>query len=211
MLSKPWLQLYMEFLREYVEDKIGSKIEDSEWDREFSFLFTKQTFSKGEDLLCSGDICDIFYYISSGVVRTYSIDTKGDEQTWALHINVDSLKVDMFAGDYHSFFTKNSSDFFAEAFSDVVVYSAKFSDLNTLFEKSLNWMRFGKSIFEEQMILFMERKKMMKNLTAKERYLVMKEIAPFYEEILADYQFATVIGIAPQSLSRIKGELRKIR
>jgi hypothetical protein len=88
------------------------------------------------------------------------------------------------------------------------VYSAKFSELNKLFEKSLDWMRFGKSIFEEQVVLFMQRKKMMKNLTAKERYLVMKEVAPFYEELLPDYQYATVIGIAPQSLSRIKRELR---
>jgi len=198
----------MKFLREYVEEKIGSKIDDKEWDREFSSLFTKQTFRKGEDLLCAGDVCDRFYYISSGVVRTYSIDTKGDEQTWALHINDGSLKVDMFAGDYHSFVTKTYSDFFAEAFSDVVVYSAKFSELNELFEKSLDWMRFGKGIFEEQVVLFMERKKMMKNLTAKERYLVMKDVAPFYEELLPDYQYATVIGIAPQSLSRIKRELK---
>jgi len=36
----------------------------------------------------------------------------------------------------------------------------------------------------------------------------MKKIAPVYEEVLPDYQFATVLGIAPQSLSRIKKEFK---
>jgi len=91
----------------------------------------------------------------------------------------------------------------------VVVYRADFSELNRLFESSFKWMKLGKGIFEEQVVLLMERKKMMKNLTAKERYLVMQKVAPIYEELLPDYQFASVLGIAPQSLSRIKREMRE--
>lgn len=32
----------------------------------------------------------------------------------------------------------------------------------------------------------------------------MKKIAPIYEEMLPDYQYATVLGITAQSLNRIK-------
>jgi len=198
----------MEFLRAYIEEKIESKLTDEEWESEFSTLFTKQSYAKGEALLSAGEVCSQFYYIAQGAVRTYSINTQGQEQTWALHINKPSIKLDVFVGDYHSFYSKTESDFFAEAFDDVVVYRADFSELNRLFESSFQWMKLGKRIFEEQVVLLMERKKMMKNLTAKERYLVMQKIAPIYEELLPDYQFASVIGIAPQSLSRIKREIK---
>ena len=198
----------MKFLRTYVEDKIESKLSDEEWLREFASLFTKQTYVKGQELLSAGEVCNTFYYISSGTVRTYTIDTAGKEQTWALHINQDSDKLDVFVGDYHSFYIQNESNFYAEAFTDVVVYKAEFSALNALFENNFMWMKLGKGIFEEQVVLLMERKKMMTNLTAKERYMVMQKIAPIYEELLPDYQFASVLGIAPQSLSRIKKEMK---
>jgi len=55
-----------------------------------------------------------------------------------------------------------------------------------------------------QLVTIYQRMKMMNRLTAKEKYELMKEIAPIYEEVLPDYQFTTVLGIAPQSLSRIK-------
>jgi len=203
----------MEFLRAYIEEKIEMKLTDEEWESEFSILFIKQSYAKGEALLSAGEVCSQFYYIAQGAVRTYSINTQGQEQTWALHINEPSIKLDVFVGDYHSFYSKTESDFFAEAFAeafdDVVVYRADFSELNRLFESSFKWMKLGKGIFEEQVVLLMERKKMMKNLTAKERYLVMQKVAPIYEELLPDYQFASVLGIAPQSLSRIKREMRE--
>jgi len=197
----------MKFFKQYIEEKIKLKISDEEWENEFSF-FKKETYSKGQELISAGEISDTFYYISCGTVRTYTIDTQGKEQTWALHINNQTIKLDVFIGDYHSFYTKSESDFFAEALCDIVVYKADLNTLNKLFESSFKWMKLGKSIFEEQVVLFMERKKMMKNLTAKERYLMIKKVAPIYEEILPDYQFASVIGIAPQSLSRIKRELK---
>ena len=58
-----------------------------------------------------------------------------------------------------------------------------------------------------QLITTIQSFEMMKRLTAKEKYELMKVIAPVYEEVLPDYQFATFLGIAPQSLSRIKNNL----
>ena len=53
----------------------------------------------------------------------------------------------------------------------------------------------------------------MNNITLREMQIsdydeVMKVIAPVYEEVLPDYQYATVLGITPQSLSRIKREMK---
>ena len=63
---------------------------------------------------------------------------------------------------------------------------------------------FAKYLLNAQLITVFQRTQMMQRLTAKEKYELMKEIAPVYEEVLPDYQYATVLGITPQSLSRIK-------
>jgi len=195
----------MTYLRTYVEEKIT--IDDKEW-KELSSIFRKKTYNKKENLLIAGEMNSKFFYISSGIVRTYSINTLGDDTTWALHVNYDKHLINPFAGDFSNHHLGEASDIFAEALCECVVYEADFIELNRLFESSFLWMKLGKKIFEDQVALITKSTKMFKNLTAKERYLLVKEVAPIYEEILANYQFATVLGIAPQSLSRIKQELK---
>ena len=195
----------MTYLRTYVEDKIT--INDKQWEEFFS-LFRKKIYKKGEDLLTAGEMNSKFFYISSGIVRTYSINTLGNDTTWSLHVNYDKNLITPFAGDFSNHHLGEASDIFAEALCECVVYEADFIELNKLFESSFLWMKLGKKTFEDQVALITKSVKMFKNLTAKERYLLLKEIAPIYEEILPNYQFATVIGIAPQSLSRIKQALK---
>ena len=195
----------MNYLRTYVEDKIT--IDDKQW-KEFSSLFCKKIYKEGEDLLIAGKMNSKFFYISAGMVRTYSISTLGSDTTWALHLNKDKDILNPFAGDFSSHHLGEVSDLFSEALCACVVYEADFFELNRLFESSFLWMKLGKKIFEDQVSLMTKSIKILKNLTAKERYILYKEIAPIYEEVLPDYQFATVLGIAPQSLSRIKKELK---
>jgi len=195
----------MNYLRTYVEEKIT--IDDKEW-KELSSIFRKKIYKKKENLLIAGEMNSKFFYISSGIVRAYSINTLGDDTTWALHVNYDKNLINPFVGDFSNHHLGEVSELFAEALCECVVYEADFIELNKLFESSFLWMKLGKKIFEDQVALITKSVKMFRNLTAKERYLLFKEIAPIYEEILANYQFATVLGIAPQSLSRIKQELK---
>ena len=44
----------------------------------------------------------------------------------------------------------------------------------------------------------------------EKKYILIKNDASVYEQELADYQLATVLGIAPQSLSRIKREMKDV-
>jgi len=198
------LRYVMNYLRTYVEDKIT--INDEQWEAFFS-LFRKKIYKEGEHLLIAGEMNSKFFYISSGMVRAYSINSSGEDTTWALHLNTDKYLVNPFAGDFSNYHLGQVSDIFDEALCDCIVYEADFFALNKLFESSLLWMKLGKKIFEEQVALITRSFKMLKNLTAKESYLLLREMAPSYEEILTNYQFANVIGIAPQSLSRIKKEL----
>ena len=191
----------MDYLRAYIEDKID--IDEDDWQK-ITSLFVRKEYVKGEEIFSAGEICQKVYYVSSGVTRMYMIDTEGKDLTFAVNYNKNSYRLDPFAGDYISYLTKTESDLFCEALCDCVIYEADFSKLDKLYASELKWMTLAKAITDNQLVTIYQRMKMMNRLTAKEKYERMKEIAPIYEEVLPDYQFATVLGIAPQSLSRIK-------
>ncbi|HGZ70801.1 MAG TPA: Crp/Fnr family transcriptional regulator [Nitratifractor sp.] len=194
----------MKFLRQYVESMI--EIDDNEWNKVTS-LFTKKEYTKGQELFQAGDVCQKLYYISKGVVRMYSINTEGKDLTWMVNYHKDGYQLDPFSGDIVSYLTQTESTFFAEALEECIVYEADFSALDALYASSLKWMTLSRNILNQQLITMVQRTQMMQRLTAKEKYLLIKQIAPIYEEVLPDYQFATVLDITPQSLSRIKSQL----
>ena len=191
----------MEFLRKYIESHID--IDEEDW-QTITALFHKKEYAKGDVLFSAGEVCQKLHYISLGVVRVYSINTEGKDLTIMVNYNKDGYTLDPFTADMVSYLTQTESTFFAEALDDCVVYEADFSALDTLYATSLKWMTLSRNILNTRLITMVQRVQMMQRLTAKEKYELMKEIAPVYEEVLPDYQYATVLGITPQSLSRIK-------
>jgi len=194
----------MKFLRQYIESI--ADISDNEWEL-VTTLFTKKVYAKGEEVFSAGEVCEKLCYVSSGVLRVYSISTEGKDLTWMLNYNKDGKNLDPFSGDMVSYLTQKESNFFAEALEDTIVYETSFAQLDKLYASSLKWMTLSRDILNLQLITIAERSQMLQRLTAKEKYLLMKEIAPIYEELLPDYQYATVLGVTPQSLSRIKRDL----
>ena len=191
----------MEFLRKYIESHIS--IDEDEWQM-VTKLFTKKEYAKGDELFLAGEVCQKLHYISLGVVRVYSINTEGKDLTVMVNYNKDGYTLDPFTADMVSYLTQTESAFFAEALEDCVVYEADLKALDALYATSLKWMTLSRNILNTRLITMVQRVQMMQRLTAKEKYELMKKIAPVYEEVLPDYQYATVLGITPQSLSRIK-------
>ena len=195
----------MDYLIKYAKDRVD--LTDNEI-KEILSIFTKKSYNKGKSILNMGDSSSKLYYVSSGIMRTYSIDTSGHEQTWALHVNNEKYLETPFAGNFSNYFYKRQeSDIFIEAYSDAIVYEAEYSELDKIYEKSFNFMKLGLRMYQEQVAIVAERTKMFKNLNTKEKYLLLQKVSPMYEEILTNYQLATILSVAPQSLSRIKKEL----
>jgi len=194
----------MKFLRQYIEAMI--EIDDNDWAK-LTALFSKKEYAKGDMLFKAGEVCQKLYYISSGVVRMYSISTEGKDYTWMVNYHKEDYQLDPFSGDIVSYLTQTESTFYAETLEDCILYEADFEALYKLYASSLKWMTLSRDILNQQLITMFQRNQMMKHLTAKEKYLLIQKIAPVYEEVLPDYQFATVLGITPQSLSRLKSQL----
>lgn len=194
----------MNYFRQYIESFL--KISDNEWEY-INTLYTEKHFKKGEVVFCAGDVCINSYYLSSGRVRSYGIDSKGKEFTWSVHVNESKNKINPFLGDLVSILTGQESDISFEALSDCIVYVANYSKIEELYMRDIKWMKLAKEVAESHFIHFTQYNRMLKRLDAKERYLTIKSFMPIYEEILPDYQLASLLDITPQSLSRIKKDL----
>jgi CRP-like cAMP-binding protein len=194
----------MQFLIQYLENFIEINQDDLQL---INNLFHKRVYAKGEDIFSAGEICQTLYYISQGAVRTYSITSEGKDLTWGVSYNKNGKQLNHFAGDYVSYLTQTPSNFFIETLDDCIIYKAKLSEIDTLYASDIKWMSLGKKISDGYLIRIGQNTQMLRQLTAKEKYILMKEIEPLYEEILPDYQYATLLGITPQSLSRIKSQI----
>jgi len=194
----------MQFLIHYLENLTKINLEDL---RLLNTLFSKRVYAKDEEIFSAGEVCQTLYYVSRGIVRTYSITSEGKDLTWGISYNKDGKQLNHFAGDYVSYLTQTPSNFFIETLDDCILYEAKLSEIDALYASDIKWMSLGKKISDEYLIKIGQNAQMLRQLTAKEKYILMQKIEPLYEEVLPDYQYATLLGITPQSLSRIKSQL----
>jgi len=199
------LRFRMEKLRAYSNALI--ELNDKEWHDSTKFYKLKH-FKKGESIRDAGEVCNQAYYLSNGSARTYILTPDGKDITLMVHVNNDTTFLDPFLGDFISYITQSEGELFCEALEDCSVYITDYANIEALYESDIRWMRVGKLLAEEQLVKLVERKKWSR-LDAKERYAYIQKYTPVYEELLPDYHLASLLGITPQSLSRIKREMRE--
>jgi len=190
----------MNNLKEYTEKLVN--ISEEEW-HEILKIFTLKRFKKGENIYDIGDTTNSFYYLSSGIARTYYINENYKEITWSVHRNSNENLEDAFLNDYISYLKCETSKLCCESLVDCEVYSASYEKLEKLYETNIKYMKFAKLNVEQAMIK-MANLSIYYNMSASDKYKYIKQHKAFYEDILPDYQLATVLGITPQSLSRLK-------
>ena len=199
------LRYAMEFLKQYAQSIVD--ISEDEWQAIAQF-YTLKKFKKGELIFRAGEVCQHSYYLSKGRARSYGIDAYGKDFTWTVHINDQKEDIhNVFLGDYVSLISKEESDIFCEALDECSVYIADYSKIEALYESGYKWMKLAKIVAESHFVFLAKYQRMLKRLDAKDRYLALKSFAPIYEKVLPDYQYASLLDITPQSLSRIKKEL----
>lgn len=193
----------MEKLKEMMKSLID--INDEEWEIAKS-IFQFKNFKKGELIIYPNEICKNNYYILNGIVRSYVYNEEGKEHTLALHVNTEKDYFDPFFGDFVSYTTQSIGEVTSEAVSDCRVAFASFKDIEVFYDTNIMWMKFGKIMAENYIVKLVESKRW-SMLNATERFSYIEKYKPIYLDILPDYQLASLIGITPQSLSRIKKDI----
>lgn len=141
-------------------------------------------------------------YIAEGILRIYFIDPKGHETTVRLQGEGDFAT---FLEDYPAL--KPSLEFRWEAVTPVTLLSWKKEDIRYLAQNIPGWYFLTVKILKTMVLAISVERAEMFNDDATTRYLKFAERYPRILACVPLRHVANYLGIAPQSLSRIRQKL----
>lgn len=166
----------------------------------FTSLLKQRTLKKKQFLLHAGDVWRFEGFVTSGCLRTYEIDQKGQE-----HI-IQFAFEDWWTGDMASFVTGQPANYTIDALEDSTVLLIEKSLLEQLYVKVPQFERFFRIILQNAFVAMQRRISSNLLLSGEERYHDFQARYPQFEQRLPLKQIAAYLGITPESLSRIRGK-----
>jgi CRP-like cAMP-binding protein len=162
-------------------------------------------FPQKHIILVEGGICNKIYFIVSGTARSYYTDVSGITITWSFHFNNEaSISKNLFAVDYRGFLKNQPSLIAIETLSKVNALVLTQEAINYLIEKSFKFERWTRKANENAYLYMYDRAFTLLTMSATERYHKLLNDEPHLLQMFSNYYIASYLGIAPQSLSRIR-------
>lgn len=158
-------------------------------------------FPMHHHLLEAGQVCTHLYFIESGLLRFYEL-VDGEEKTKFF-----TPPVQLFTSPA-SFLNQIPAQEFIQALLDSEVWAIPFAEVQELYTLVPTWGPFIRKV-----LLAVNRDtdallSASKSQTAEARYLRLVEEEPFIVQNVSVKHLASYLGIAPESLSRIRRRLR---
>jgi CRP-like cAMP-binding protein len=161
-------------------------------------LFHHRKYRKRQYILQEGDVSRYDNFIIKGLTRTYEVDDKGQEHV--LQFGVE----DWWVGDMYSFLTDTPSTCHIDCLEDTELLRISKPDEDILYQKVPKLERFFRILIQNAYIASMNRISSSLQNSAAERYQEFLKKYPRIGERVPNHQIASYLGLAPQSLSRIR-------
>lgn len=164
---------------------------------------TVKKLNKEEFLLRADEYCTHTFFVEKGLLRQYSIDSKGKEHT------ISFAPENWFVTDRESAYFNQPSAYYIQALEDseVVVIDENFIQL--LSDKIPSFTDFNNKLLHNHIRHLQNRINLLLSASAEERYL---QFVAMYPDILLrvpQTMVASYLGITPESLSRVRKELAR--
>jgi CRP-like cAMP-binding protein len=159
-------------------------------------------FNKGDILQREGENCSSAFFVKKGLLRSYTIDDKGKEHIF------------MFAPESWVIADIESQEFKqpAKLFIDCVEESEVIIlDRSLLIKSELNIAQLKKNVnlLSRRVAVLQRRVIMLMSASAKDRYELFLKTYPKIPNRVPQRMIASYLGITPQALSTIRGEITK--
>lgn len=159
------------------------------------------TYKKGAFLLSEGETCSHFFFVEKGLLRYYSIDSKGKE-----HI-LQFASENWFVSDRESVFFNKPSQYYIQALEDSEVILIDEDFINQLSKENISFVEFNNHLLHNHIKNLQRRITQLLSATAEERYLDFIKLYPDILLRVPQWMVASYLGITPESLSRIRKDL----
>lgn len=170
-------------------------------EKEIDFIdskFEKMQLKKGDILLSPGIYATNQYYVYSGCLRSYFVNSLGKDHTTQFAVK------DWWISDYTSFFTSEKTVMSIECLQDATIYKFSRENMNHICEVMPKVEFFFRTKMEKAFASFHKRILEYLSQPAKERYLKFINTYPEIEKCIKNYHIASYLGITKESLSRIR-------
>ncbi|RQP11449.1 MAG: Crp/Fnr family transcriptional regulator [Chryseobacterium sp.] len=166
-------------------------------------LFTVRQVSKGEYLMHHGEFSDSLYFVEKGLLRMYTIDRNGRE-----HI-VQFAPEGWMVSDRGSLYFGEETIFNIDAIEDSVVLVMRsdfFTELTLHYPQAVSA---NELLLQKHIRQLQHRITLLLGATAEERYLDFIKTYPQLLQRAPQWMLASYLGVAPESLSRVRRELAR--
>lgn len=184
-------------------------VTDAEWG-EASNLFKVVAVKKGEVIHHAGDVFREIWFVKSGLARSYFTDVNGKDFTWQLYFRGKSKHgLNHFMDDSVSFYEDKGSMLNFEILEDAVFYVASLEELDVFISQDKKWEHLARIWLHDTYFAATYKRLMsLMSETASERYERVMEEYPSIFSRVKSYHIASYLGVAPQTLSKLRNESR---
>jgi len=160
-------------------------------------VLKKMEYPKGHHLLRPGGICQYFYFIETGLTRTYYIKDGKDVTDWLSAEN-------SFAVSIISFLTRQPDVRGIELLESSLLWGVSWQDLENLYKQHHDIDRLGRLLLAYGMVQMQQRFDDLHFATAAERYHKLVDTNPSLLNRVPLGMIASYLGITQETLSRIR-------
>jgi CRP-like cAMP-binding protein len=191
---------------ELIFEKIREQIPITAEQFEFcKTLFIPKKLRKRQYLLQEGDVCRYTAFVEKGMLRTFTVDEKGNEPI--LQFSFEGWWI----ADLYSFLTEEPSIYNIEALENCELLLITKPSWDELLEKIPAFERYFRILIQNNLIATQKRLMSSLNETAEEKYKKLIESFPGCLNRVPQHMIASYLGITPETLSRIRGQLASVK
>ncbi len=181
-----------------IKKKVAINDEEAE---KLKTFFTPKKLRKKQYLLQEGDISHYTAFVEKGLLRSFTIDDKGHE-----HI-MQFASEDWWISDLYSFLTEEPSDYSIEALEETELLLINRNDYENMMLAVPKMERYFRILTQNSLISMQRRISGKMTLTAEQNYKKLMEQRPALLQRVPQHMIASFLGIAPETLSRIRKQM----
>lgn len=184
-----------DILLSHIQNKVELSEEQSHTIRSF---FTFKKLRKKQYLLQEGDICQCLSLVSKGLLKSYVLDEKGNE------------RINMFAfegwwiSDFNSFIHQEKAILNIDAVEETEVLMITLEDYERMMLEIPVMDRYFRILYQNSLVTKDYRLMVSNSFTAEEKYMQFAQKNPEIIKRVPHNLIASYLGLAPETVSRIR-------
>jgi|SRR6185437_3344501 len=182
---------------------ISKYVHLDEKEKEIFLAYLKaKNFKRKEILLYEGDICKYSTFVTSGCLRSYTVDKNGVEHVLSF------APPGWWIADMYSLISQKPGTLNIEALEDTETILLSKTDQEKLYIEIPKFERFFRILTENSLVANQQRIIDNMSLTAEDRYSIFCKRYPTLIDHLPQKQIASYIGVTPEFFSRMRSRMK---